>query len=1028
MTYNIKPVTQHVTTLASSRLHDRFRFGGNGFRFPRAGWTACEQDLVEAAGSSRMFCWGEVGAAAITLALRLGSSPSVHLVPLRSGLADIAVGGPGFVSLLWEDGTATAVWTATNHTAKRKPVQPPPNEELVALRSSAHHLVGVSAGGKIIEWNFSNGIKISRTLNIFANKQIVQVSCGEHHSVAFTRDGDLFTWGHNCYGQLGQGREHSNSVSPQCVQSLKGIPLAQVSAGGNHSFALSSSGAVFGWGRNSAGQLGLGDNADRDVPVLVENLNLKKSVQISCGAEHTAVLTKGALVFTFGSGGYGQLGHNSFKDELRPRLVSELWGSEVFQIACGSNHTLAFVGKSKKIYSFGRGKEGQLGSGQTANQCVPLLVHISQVHSNNSIVASVIAGGNQSFALLKSEKASNHPNKGIWTLDLDTATSWTSGCDSKWKKIQKEIRKTFSSVSCINGSFLQKSSDKHYGTSGQDCGLDLSIAQHFFKELSSKEKVLTKVEEEVGKLLRSLKTNPAGVEGLRIYLILPELLRQLYKMQQGVKLAVELAEAIFRLHPDSQKVLESHWSSLPYPFFRSLVKMFRSVSVHLMAKKRSKDLMKTAELMQRLYAINNQRDSKVKASGFYINKINQILGSLHYGLLAGRDAAIHQMMLFSLSSFHCIFDLGAKQQLFCLRAKQQQNTELNTLAGFWFGLWPDCNNLRVNRQTLLTDTFAHLKNVAPARLVQPLRVTFVGENGSDYGGLSQEFFRLFAKNLVKENCIKMFKDSGLVWFNKDCCTSEVFYYVGIVLGMALYNMFLVNFNFPPALFKKLLGLKPTLADLAELSPHEARALKDLLEWDDEDFKVMEQDFTVNGQELMPNGNEILVTKVNRQEFVNLYVDYVFNKSVACQFEAFYEGFEAGCPVNIWKMFLPGELMALLCGDPAYEWEELPKNATYINCRANDVTVQNFWAVFFGFSEEDKKKFLEFLCGTDLIPQRCLGQFCIGIEVEVADNPDDYFPKAATCSKTLQLYSYSTISVLREKLTHAIYHCDEFGNI
>uniref|UniRef100_A0AAY4AJM2 HECT domain-containing protein n=1 Tax=Denticeps clupeoides TaxID=299321 RepID=A0AAY4AJM2_9TELE len=715
--------------------------------------------------------------------------------------------------------------------------------------------------------------------------QIVQVSCGEHHSVAFTRDGDLFTWGHNCYGQLGQGREHSNSVSPQCVQSLKGIPLAQVSAGGNHSFALSSSGAVFGWGRNSAGQLGLGDNADRDVPVLVENLNLKKSVQISCGAEHTAVLTKGALVFTFGSGGYGQLGHNSFKDELRPRLVSELWGSEVFQIACGSNHTLAFVGKSKKIYSFGRGKEGQLGSGQTANQCVPLLV---------------------------------------------------------------EIRKTFSSVSCINGSFLQKSSDKHYGTSGQDCGLDLSIAQHFFKELSSKEKVLTKV----GKLLRSLKTNPAGVEGLRIYLILPELLRQLYKMQQGVKLAVELAEAIFRLHPDSQKVLESHWSSLPYPFFRSLVKMFRSVSVHLM--------------------INNQRDSKVKASGFYINKINQILGSV---------SVLTEKIKVAILSFHSVHFIH----------------NLQTLAGFWFGLWPDCNNLRVNRQTLLTDTFAHLKNVAP--------VTFVGENGSDYGGLSQEFFRLFAKNLVKENCIKMFKDSGLVWFNKDCCTSEVFYYVGIVLGMALYNMFLVNFNFPPALFKKLLGLKPTLADLAELSPHE-----------------------VNGQELMPNGNEILVTKVNRQEFVNLYVDYVFNKSVACQFEAFYEGFEAGCPVNIWKMFLPGELMALLCGDPAYEWEELPKNATYINCRANDVTVQNFWAVFFGFSEEDKKKFLEFLCGTDLIPQRCLGQFCIGIEVEVADNPDDYFPKAATCSKTLQLYSYSTISVLREKLTHAIYHCDEFGNI
>lgn len=55
------------------------------------------------------------------------------------------------------------------------------------------------------------------------------------------------------------GKECPSQASPQRVKSLDGIPLAQVAAGGAHSFALSLSGAVFGWGKNSSGQLGLSD-------------------------------------------------------------------------------------------------------------------------------------------------------------------------------------------------------------------------------------------------------------------------------------------------------------------------------------------------------------------------------------------------------------------------------------------------------------------------------------------------------------------------------------------------------------------------------------------------------------------------------------------------------------------------------------------------------------------------------------------------------------------------------------------------
>lgn len=67
----------------------------------------------------------------------------------------------------------------------------------------------------------------------------------------------MFSWGKNSQGQLGLGKNFQSQASPQKVKCLEGIPLAQVAAGGNHSFALSLTGTSFGWGSNSAGQLAL---------------------------------------------------------------------------------------------------------------------------------------------------------------------------------------------------------------------------------------------------------------------------------------------------------------------------------------------------------------------------------------------------------------------------------------------------------------------------------------------------------------------------------------------------------------------------------------------------------------------------------------------------------------------------------------------------------------------------------------------------------------------------------------------------
>lgn len=152
--------------------------------------------------------------------------------------------------------------------------------------------------------------------------------------------------------------------------------------------------------------------------------------------------------------------------------------------------------------------------------------------------------------------------------------------------------------------------------------------------------------------------------------------------------------------------------------------------------------------------------------------------------------------------------------------------------------------------------------------------------------------------------------------------------------MAVYNGEILDIRFPPCVYKKLLalskseesaGVLPNLSlyDLKLVMPSIANSLQNLLDYEgdvQEDFMmkfvISYSEFdTVKMVELKENGSNIDLTNENRKEYVQLYIDFLLNKSIHEQFKAFYIGFHSVCATNAIQLFRPEEIELLVCGSP-----------------------------------------------------------------------------------------------------------------
>lgn len=210
---------------------------------------------------------------------------------------------------------------------------------------------------------------------------------GNWHTVVVTPDGNVWTWGRNSNGELGDNG--SERHVPARVTSLANVTA--VAVGDTHTLALLSDGTVKAWGGNQNGQIGDGTTTTKTTPVLISGL--ANIVAVAAGQRHSMALDSSGHVWAWGDNGSGQVGDGTTTQRTVPTQVTSL--TLVSSIAAGFNHSLA-VKSDGTVWSWGRNTNGQLGIGSTTNATSP-----TQITAVTSVAG--VAGGEFHTLILKTD-------------------------------------------------------------------------------------------------------------------------------------------------------------------------------------------------------------------------------------------------------------------------------------------------------------------------------------------------------------------------------------------------------------------------------------------------------------------------------------------------------------------------------------------------------------------------------------------------------------------------------------------------
>ena len=214
---------------------------------------------------------------------------------------------------------------------------------------------------------------------------IYKGTLGYNNAACITKDGKLYVWGSNDTHKLGIDSHNDYEAIPRMIESLSGV--VKVSLGFQHSAAILMNEDLYTWGHNFYGQLGLGDTLTRDEPKKVE-FNDLKFTKVKCSYSHTLALEKKGLVYVWGKGGVNlsELG----KNKNSPDIIEEMKQYKIASIKVGENFSFLLTNNGT-LFGFGDNSYYQISATDPIDK--PIIRNpkeLKLVSNNNNIAIKII--------------------------------------------------------------------------------------------------------------------------------------------------------------------------------------------------------------------------------------------------------------------------------------------------------------------------------------------------------------------------------------------------------------------------------------------------------------------------------------------------------------------------------------------------------------------------------------------------------------------------------------------------------------
>ncbi|CAE8637676.1 unnamed protein product [Polarella glacialis] len=368
-----------------------------------------------------------------------------------------------------------------------------------------------------------------------------------------------------------------------------------------------------------------------------------------------------------------------------------------------------------------------------------------------------------------------------------------------------------------------------------------------------------------------------------------------------------------------------------------------------------------------------------------------------------------------------------------------QRLSLNSIGARRFQDRRDRRCDRDGRHTLFGQLWHKARSWSPEHFRLPrgdfaFSVDFEGEGGEDAGGLYRAaldiaigevqsgFLPLMSPTPNARDNSGDYRDS---WIISPCASGSpkslrMLRFLGALLGLALRTGSLLPLNWPPHLWRPLVGDRRTLEDIRAVdvhtyhvicSLHEDAKLASCLDWVYPDVLGRPQP--------LRHGRSGSVEPEDAAEFAEALAQSRLSYD-AVALTALCAGLALVVPPELLRLWTWQELQRAICGEPHLDVDALRAHTVYTNCQDGDALVAMFWAALESFSEAERERFLRFVWGRTRLPTGHVWEQKFQLAAVAAD--DERLPTSHTCFFQLDLPCYSCQEVLAERLRFAVNSC------